>query len=93
MIFFQKKFLGSDFLAQEKNGSDFLAMLKKFENPCDTDLDMVCIFLIQLLHGDNIFTNTTENFQNMMKPISSILQNKTKGRIFWSGCTFTILEA
>ena len=34
VIFFQKFFWVVIFLAQEKNGSDFLALLKKFENPC-----------------------------------------------------------
>ena len=34
VIFFSKNFLGSDFFGARKNGSDFLALLKKFENPC-----------------------------------------------------------
>ena len=33
VIFFSKKILGSDFFGARKNGSDFLALLKKFENP------------------------------------------------------------
>ena len=34
VIFFSKNFLGSDIFGARKNGSDFLALFKKFENPC-----------------------------------------------------------